>query len=266
MNYLPNNQRGLSLIELLIAMVLGLLLTAGALQMMLTSQSIYRTTDTLSRIQENGRFSLNFITKSIRMAGYNSSSNSTTNGKVFWDGACGTTNPCTFNGTGSASDQIGVLLDPTNNRDCLGTVVAEDAVIVNVYYVDVPDPDNSDISSLYCRGYNPVTNTWLSSAQPLVDGVESLQALYGISDPSASNAITRYVSADAVTNWAEIGAVRVALLVNSGQENGNGDKRSRSFNLLDAPTVTTSDKHDRQAFSTTVVINNIIYQSRDSNL
>lgn len=260
---LPHRQRGLSLIELMIAMVLGLLLIAGALQMMLTSQTIHQTTDTLSRIQENGRFALSFLTKSTRMAGYNSSEDEATEGKVFWDGACDTSDPCTNNGAGNASDQIAVLLDPSNDSDCLGNNVGSDKVIVNVYSID--DLDNDQINSLYCRGFNLSANTWYSPAQPLVDGVENMQILYGVSDPAANNAITSYISADGVTDWASIGAVRISLLVNNGQAEGSGNSEIRTFKLLDAPTISATDKHERQVYTTTTAITNIIYQSQDFN-
>ena len=260
----PHHQKGLSLIELLIAMLLGLMLTAGALQMMLTSQEIYQTTDTLSRIQENGRFALNFLAKDFRMAGYNTTEKA--DGKVFWDGACGATNPtCTTNGAGSNSDQIGVLMDPSNDLDCLGNAVAsENTVIANVYYID--DPENDLISSLYCHGFDISANDWVDpNPQPLVDGVDNMQILYGVTNPTANNAITSYVSADDVTNWATIGAARISLLLTNGQAQGNGNNEERKFNLLDADTITVTDQHNRQAFSTTITINNIIYQSQDSN-
>jgi len=260
----PYHQKGLSLVELLIAMLLGLILTAGALQMMLSSQEIYKTTDTLSRIQESGRFTLNFLTKDIRMAGHNTTKDA--DGKVFWDGACGASNPCTSNGGGNNSDQIGVLMDPADDADCLGNAVAdEDTVIANVYYID--DPENDLISSLYCRGYDISANGWVDNggAQPLVDGVENMQILYGITDP-VTNAITSYVDAGDVTDWANIGAVKVSVLMNNGQAQGNGNNEIRNFNLLDADPITVTDQHNRQAFSTSIVVNNIIYQSKDSNL
>lgn len=259
----PYHQKGLSLVELLIAMLLGLMLTAGALTMMLSSQQIYQATDTLSRIQESGRFALNFLAKDLRMAGYNTTEQA--DGKVFWDGACGATNPCTTNGAGSDSDQVGVLMDPSNDLDCLGNAVAsENTVVANVYYID--DPENDQISSLYCHGYDLSANNWVTpNPQPLVDGVENMQILYGITDPAANNAITSYISADAVTDWATIGAARVSLLLNNGQAQGNGDNVIRTFNLLDADPIVVTDRHNRQAFSTTITINNIIYQSQDSN-
>lgn len=266
---LSYHQKGLSLIELLIAMLLGLMLTAGALQMMLSSQQIYQATDTLSRIQENGRFALNFLSKDIRMAGYNTDEDPSeiAIGKIFWDGACGASNPCTTNGAGSDSDQIGILMDPSNDLDCQGNAVAsENTVIANVYYID--DPENDQISSLYCHGYDLSTNTWVnnSTAQPLVDGVENMQLLYGITSPTANNMITSYISADDVIDWGQIGAVRVSLLLNNGQAAGNSNNQVRNFNLLDADPIMATDTHNRQVFATTITINNIIYQSEEGNL
>ena len=268
----PFHQKGLSLVELLISMLLGLILTAGALQMMLASQEIYQATDTLSRIQENGRFALNFLAKDIRMAGHNTSENA--QGKAFWDGACGATDPCTANGAAVGdSDQIGILMDPSNDLDCIGNALGgEDTVIANVYYVD-DSPADPLISSLYCRGFDLAANNWISAGQPLVDGVENMQILYGVTDPAANNTITNYISADAVhilanadpESWGEIGAVRISLLLNNGQARGNGNNQQHLFDLLDAPTFDVTDQHNRQVFSTTITINNIIYQSQDSN-
>lgn len=63
-------QRGLSLIELMIAITLGLVLMAGVTQMFLSSQTVFHTQQAMSRIQENGRLGMEFMAKDIRMAGY----------------------------------------------------------------------------------------------------------------------------------------------------------------------------------------------------
>lgn len=63
-------QHGLSLVELMIAMVLGLILMAGVVEIYLSSRASYRLTDALSEVQENGRFATNFIVHDARMAGY----------------------------------------------------------------------------------------------------------------------------------------------------------------------------------------------------
>jgi len=63
-------QSGLSLIELMVAMVLGLVLLAGVTQIFLSSQQTYRVTEGQSRLQESARFSFEFLTKDVREAGY----------------------------------------------------------------------------------------------------------------------------------------------------------------------------------------------------
>ena len=52
------------------AMTIGLLVLTGVAQVFATTRITYRYTDGLSRIQENGRFSMHFLTSDVRMAGY----------------------------------------------------------------------------------------------------------------------------------------------------------------------------------------------------
>jgi type IV pilus assembly protein PilW len=64
------NQTGLSLIELMIAMLVGLILIAGVLSIFISSRASYGINGAVGQIQENGRFALDFIRKDTRMAGY----------------------------------------------------------------------------------------------------------------------------------------------------------------------------------------------------
>lgn len=68
--HFPVNMAGMSLIELLIAMVLGLTLAAGVIQIYVGSSATERDQDARLRMQENSRFALNFLANEIRMAGY----------------------------------------------------------------------------------------------------------------------------------------------------------------------------------------------------
>lgn len=63
-------QRGLSLIELIIAMALGLVITAGLAYTFLAGRQSYRMQDNLSRIQENARAALDTMAQDLRMAGF----------------------------------------------------------------------------------------------------------------------------------------------------------------------------------------------------
>lgn len=68
-NSLPALQRGLSLVELLIAIALGLFLVWGAMQAYLTSKQTYSMQQSLSRVQETGRMAHEFLSFDIRNAG-----------------------------------------------------------------------------------------------------------------------------------------------------------------------------------------------------
>lgn len=68
-------QQGFSLVELMISLVLGLLLSAGVVTVFLSSKKTYQTQDAVSQIQENARFAEEFIARDTRMAGYSGCSN-----------------------------------------------------------------------------------------------------------------------------------------------------------------------------------------------
>lgn len=65
-----NKQRGFSIVELMVALLLGLFLVSGVTAMYISSKQSYRMTDNISRLQESLRFSLDFMSSDIRMAGY----------------------------------------------------------------------------------------------------------------------------------------------------------------------------------------------------
>jgi type IV pilus assembly protein PilW len=63
-------ERGATLVELMISLLLGLLLTAGIIQIFVGNRVTYAFNDGLSRIQENARFALDQVAFNTRMAGY----------------------------------------------------------------------------------------------------------------------------------------------------------------------------------------------------
>ncbi len=63
-------QQGMTLIEILIALVIGLVLMAGVISLMISSKRAYNVQSDLAGLQENARFVVDFIAKDARMAGY----------------------------------------------------------------------------------------------------------------------------------------------------------------------------------------------------
>jgi type IV pilus assembly protein PilW len=62
-------QSGLSLVELMIALVLGLFIIAAVIQVFTSSRLTYTMSDGLARAQENARFAMEIINRDLRMAG-----------------------------------------------------------------------------------------------------------------------------------------------------------------------------------------------------
>lgn len=63
-------QKGLTLIELMIAVALGLLLAAGALMMFMGNKETALFQEQFARVQENGRFATDVIVREIRPTGF----------------------------------------------------------------------------------------------------------------------------------------------------------------------------------------------------
>ena len=65
-----NKHLGLSLIELMIGLVLGLLTAGIVMTIFVSNHAVFRTDDGISRVQDNARFIQGYIVKTIRMSGF----------------------------------------------------------------------------------------------------------------------------------------------------------------------------------------------------
>ena len=61
---------GLTLVELMVAITIGLIILAAVARLFVTSRSTYTLEEGLARVQESGRFAMEFLSQDIRMAGY----------------------------------------------------------------------------------------------------------------------------------------------------------------------------------------------------
>lgn len=65
-----SDQRGLTMVELMIAVVLGSILMIGVIQLFSGMRASYQLNESLSRVQESGRFATQLISEDLRTAGY----------------------------------------------------------------------------------------------------------------------------------------------------------------------------------------------------
>ena len=238
------------------------------------------------------------------MAGYNDTTSSLLDlPALVYRGACGTANingqapnPCSDDTTAPQGDRLAMALRiPTGAtgvaaQDCIGSpLTALNEHVVNVFWVE--KDSSSGVSSLYCRGLNPDTNTWHgTAAQPLVDGIEQMQVQYGLVDgnPSSTGSsgtggrVDRYLNAtdlqtldaaDATRNyWGDVRSVRIALLVSAGAKQAADDGANtldsttqaayQTFTLLDGAAYTPAETRIRRVFSTTITLNNALTDTR----
>lgn len=298
----PRRQRGLTLIELMISVTIGLVFIFGAVTFLVSGHQSFRAQNSGSRIQENARFALDILKEHVRMAGYNDTTSSLLDlPALIYRGACGTingqvANSCSDDTTTDQGDRLAMALRiPTGAtgiaaQDCMGSpLTAINEHVVNVFWVE--QDSSSGVSSLYCRGYNPDTNTWHgTAAQPLVDGIEQMQVQYGLVDgnPSSTGSsgtggrVDRYLNAsdlqtldaaNATRNyWGDVRSVRIALLVGAGAEQAADDGANtlssdtlaayQTFTLLDGAAYTPAETRIRRVFSTTITLNNALADTR----
>jgi len=287
-------QRGLSLPELMITMVISLILLAGLGQIFMSGKQSYSTQSGMGALQESGRFAMFFLQRDLRRAGFPRS---------FGPGGSQPLPPFvsanTTDGGAGGSDQIEIqsnsdpdviapigagnadpdtsspadgIADNGTNQDCLGQDVpvagnlsagsggvgdvANNTVRVRSrYYVD--DADGDGVQSLYCLGGGN------ANPQPVVNGVESFQALYG-EDTDGDTYANVYRNAGGVTNWDNVVAVRVALLINTGTAVAEDDD-AQEYAVLDADPITPVNnpatpvnelRFRRRVFTTTIEIRN----------
>ncbi|MFP4315019.1 MAG: PilW family protein [Desulfovibrionales bacterium] len=65
-----NRERGASILEVVVAVVIGLLVLAGVYKIFQSNSQSYRTQEAAARIQENGRLAVELLSRDIRMTGY----------------------------------------------------------------------------------------------------------------------------------------------------------------------------------------------------
>ena len=63
-----DKQKGISLVEILVALVISLFLLGGIVQVYLGNKTTFKFTNALAEIQENGRFALDWMSQDLRMS------------------------------------------------------------------------------------------------------------------------------------------------------------------------------------------------------
>ncbi len=133
--HLNSQQLGATLIEIMIAMLIGLFLLGGLIQIFSGSKQTYRLQDNMSRLQENGRFAMDFISRDIRMTDYwGCSMDGPGDPSTFTNNLTPNSPPAQILGI-SGTDNTGI-----NGSDSITLVGASNAIPVTVNQGTASDP------------------------------------------------------------------------------------------------------------------------------
>lgn len=230
------NQSGLTLVELLVALVISTVIAIAAVSALIVSRQGFTTVDSASQLRDNARFATDLIQRLGVQAGYLDFNSLEKNGSTetrdptitgFNNALADATDPLntlntrTAGSVGYGSDvlilryqaaslhpELGVTVPPQLSDksmiDCSGNTSANapsglNDVMVSILHLAVSQGE----PSLMCTTQLPVG---FSTPQPIVRGVENFQVLYGVdgvipntapSGTAATDSIaSRYLRAD----------------------------------------------------------------------
>lgn len=224
---MKTEQQGFTLVELMVAMLIGLILTLAALQLFLTNQRTFTLQQALTALHEDGQMVTRYMTADIRQAGRGSA-------------IAGAIPPVVLTSTSDGpNDTLSIHYWGTST--CAGDEFPGETEIRNTYSVD------GDV--LRCR--SELTGRTVE----LISGVESFQVLYGIDDDDNGRlGVTRFVTATNLDADSVVVAIRFALLLATDTFKQVGGA-SQTFWVLDQAS-TTNDNLLRRVYSATVQLRN----------
>jgi len=253
---------GFSLVELMVSLTLGTLVTLAAVSLFSTNQRTFSLQRDLSEVQEQGRFAMDYIARDLREFGLldDDAVNPADVGLVT-SPVAGIAIPVSAEGgaADTASDRLTYAFN--GFVDCEGDSVAAGvpAYIVNSYWLDGD-------GELRCIGsVDPATG-----GVTLLANVDSFQVLYGIDfnpsgEPDGVAAAGRYVPVNGIGAGDQIVSVKVAFVASVPAQNPNDEEIN--FQVLDKLLTTGTEPllYDEsrivRLFSTTVKVRNFNWES-----
>ncbi|MBF0369105.1 MAG: PilW family protein [Magnetococcales bacterium] len=226
---------GFTLVELMVAMTLGLVLLTGIIRILQSNQDTYQLQEGVGEIQENGRFVLDFLAQDMRMTGFPRESTIVTAPIIGIDGG------------NAANDSVTIQYESATN--CFGDAT-NGTLTQNQYLVQ---NNANGVPELQCIG-SIAGAPGATATYTLVAGVESLQILYG-EDTNGNGEINLYRIATNVADWNDVLSVRIAVLLRTADYvNAQQDDTYKLVN--ESPIGPYSDGLLRRSFVTTIALRN----------
>jgi type IV pilus assembly protein PilW len=211
------NQGGFTVVELMVALLIGLFLLGGLLTLVQDNRRSFAGQNQLAQLQDAERMAMTMITDVIQSAGYfpDPTTNSATlvmpaNGTFAAAGQAVVGTP----GAGPPGDTISVRY-ATNSGDgivnCIGQSNTSGGVLT---YTNTFSVVNGQlICTMNGTAYNIIGTVPSANFTGVV--VNNMSILYGVTTGSSPNNVDTYYAAGAVPNWSNVISVQVTLRFNN---------------------------------------------------
>ncbi|WP_207063835.1 PilW family protein [Motiliproteus sp. SC1-56] len=241
----PRRQKGFSLVELMVALVLGLMVGGAVLQSFIyNNRSIVMQREAVA-LQEQGRAAMEFITRFARMAGFQEHD--------FRRGALSL-------GVSGSSDSISIEFQAGGSdasislRNCLGQAVSSQGwVSVNRFHVNGSNQlvcDAKFRESVDGTLKEPSSSTYQADGV-LIENVTDMQVLYGV-DTDNDQAANQYVQTPSGSDWEDVVALKLCIVLASSKDILSSDT---VFKDCDQTDMTATRKLTRQVRATVALRN-----------
>jgi type IV pilus assembly protein PilW len=226
-----HRQQGVSIIELLVGLTIGLLVVAAALGTLLISRGTSASVTDMSQLQQQGSYALRVIGMQFRQAGSIEVIKTPAALYAFDDHFVGFDGGPTVvtgsDGANGLADKVSVSNQPstvlaTQRRDCLGTEVTTGIRMDSTFYVDK--------GQLYCKG--TAQGQGAAPNQPVIGNVADFQVSYRVQTASGTQAMTA-TAVEAATLWPSVTAIEICLDL-QGAEGSNPNLGSYQTCQLDS--------------------------------
>tara|TARA_R110000868_G_scaffold1064_14_gene8199 strand:+ start:47 stop:781 length:735 start_codon:yes stop_codon:yes gene_type:complete len=224
---LKNSNKGFGLIEIMIALVLGLVLVFGITQIFASSRQTALVQDASATLQEDARYVLTRITQELRMAGMfgclSLASGSVTNvpaafdNPISWDAPNTTLRVITSNATQAVAQTSNA--DWTLVTDCrTGGDVVVGAAAPGVGEIALP-VRQIEYQLDAANNILQVRSGGAGAFEPLIGNVQSFVIQFGVAANATDTYVTgNYVAPASVGNPALIRSVRIAMVLEDANQ------------------------------------------------
>ncbi|MGR2663604.1 MULTISPECIES: PilW family protein [Chromobacterium] len=277
-NRVPSSkQLGLTLIELMIAITIGLMVSLAVASLYLSNQQTNKAQAGHAQMQDNGRFAMAQIGRLVRQAGFYDILGGTFSASGTWTvsmdasgnwaipslqasqvlSASNDVTVTSFNASNALSVLNGVKSDQftitfmtgpqasTGNAtpDCLGnSVTSKNTIVSNRFYIDVNTISGVTRPSLMCDVlWNGVAPSGSNLATGVVaDNIERIQILLGV-DSTGDGVADQFSPPSASIDMTQVVAMRVALLARTDPVYGQLRAEPAAFNMFGSNYVVGTD-------------------------